>query len=551
MIAEGELAMRPCTHTSSKKMRRAVLFMWLLMGFTLAVFSSSQAFAAPESDNFDDNIKDNTKWGTDQVKVGGHLDETGGHLEYTCRSVPRSSSDRPWVLRQFPYDTNWWIQIDATNYTYPSVNQWSSFGINVRHVLGTSNKETENEIEVELAAFEQSMTREFYAEFHHKGIYWDAVQGTPDFSAPIRLDFNATTKVFTVSYDADPGPNEQWITFGTFGVGSSGGGSNGNADWSLTGADKFVAYVFGYAEHMSVDNGQLYGDNFKEDGGVPWTGPFIGPTGSFRFAFPANSPLLPIIASITGHYSGVYPPPAWAGLLKVLGIRRYEMDIAQDESGKLFYMGTMEGVTTRDNNSQLSGALGAVSTVNGKPTAKIKGSFDHNIDGKPGKSGGTANIPVEVIKIAGIDSVAGIASYNGKIDGVPFSDKNVPFQVDAPLGTVENLKKDWTLQLDFATKQPPKGKSYIVASAQLVLPNGDTIVFPEKRTVYNKNTGYTVSFSRGTNTTAQKIDTKTSILIKGMTLEKQGAVWQPTAGTLTYKFFGQKGTGNLMEFVAP
>ena len=30
-----------------------------------------------------------------------------------------------------------------------------------------------------------------------------------------------------------------------------------------------------------VNDGEMYGDNFKEDGGVPWVGPFIGPTGDF------------------------------------------------------------------------------------------------------------------------------------------------------------------------------------------------------------------------------------------------------------------------------
>jgi hypothetical protein len=47
------------------------------------------------------------------------------------------------------------------------------------------------------------------------------------------------------------------------------------------------------------------------------------------------------------------------------------------------------------------------------------------------------------------------------------------------------------------------------------------------------------------------VDKKTSILIKGMTLTKQGNVWQPTAGTITYKFFGQQGSGNLLDFYVP
>jgi len=519
--------------------------MWFLIALIPAFFCLGQAFADTAGDDFDDNKKDTTKWGTDEVRGHGHLNETGGRLEYTCGSgTALDSSDRPWILRRFPYNADWSIQIDATNNTAPTGNQWSSFGIIVHSAI-----DQDNEIEVELEA-DPGGVNAFLAEFHYYGfLYGTATQITGSKSAPIRISFNSATKVLTVSYSLDPGPNYQWVDFGSFGV----NGDNGSADWGLTDTDQFIAYVFGYSENMAVNDGQLYGDNFLESGGVTPVMPPPGPTGKFRFAFPTNNPLLTIIASIIGHYSGVYPPAAFSGLLNVLGTRTYEMDIAQDESGKLSYMGTVQGVTTQDNNSQLSGAIGAISTVDGKPTAKLKGSFDDKVDGTPGKSKGTANIPVEVINIGGIDSVAGTASYSGKIGGVPFSDRNVPFQVDAPLGTVGNLKKDWTLQLDITGKQDAKGKTYIVASSQLVLPNGDTIVFPEKKTRYSTKSGYALSFKGGTNVTVNppKVDKKTSILIKGMTLTKQGNVWQPTAGTITYKFFGQQGSGNLLDFYVP
>ena len=545
--------MRRHTRASCERTRKVFPLICLLVGLSLFFFCSSQVFADEQGDNFDDPIKNTDKWGKDEFKNGGRLNETRGRLEYVVGQASATDSmDRPWILRQFPTTADWWIQIDATNNTDPSNGQWSSFGINVRHILGATNKESGNEIEVELAAFPNSSTREFYGEMHSNGLYWDALMGTPGISAPIRIAFNAAAKVFTLSGFTDVGGGPQWYDFGTFGVGPSGGGYY--PDWGLTSTDKFVAYVFGYSNKMTVNDGKMYGDNFKEDGGVPWVGPFIGPTGKFRFAFPANSPWLAIIASITGHYSGLYPPSSWAGLLEALGIRPYEMDIAQDESGKLSYMGTMEGVTSRDNNSQLSGPLGAISTVNGKPTAKLKGSFNHNVDGKPGKSAGTAKVPMEVINIGGIDSVAGTTSYSGKIKGVPFSDKNVPFQVDAPLGTVENLKKNWTLQLDITSKQNSKGKSYLVASAELLLPNGDTIVFPEKKTTYSAKKGYSLSFSRGTNVTVEpdRLDKKTSISIKRMTMtQQQDGTWQPTGGTITYKFLGQQGSGNLVDFIPP
>ena len=95
-----------------------------------------------------------------------------------------------------------------------------------------------------------------------------------------------------------------------------------------------------------------------------------------------------------------------------------------------------------------------------------------------------------------------------------------------------------------------KGKERTVAGARLTLPNGDTIVFPEKVTRYSATKGYSLSFNRGTNITVNptRIDKKSSISIKRMTL---GPGSQPTGGTIVYQFLGQKGTANLTDFLAP
>jgi hypothetical protein len=45
------------------------------------------------------------------------------------------------------------------------------------------------------------------------------------------------------------------------------------------------------------------------------------------------------------------------------------------------------------------------------------------------------------------------------------------------------------------------------------------------------------------------VDKKSKVMIKGMTLEKQGQVWKPTGGTMSYQFLGQKGQGNLLDFL--
>ena len=213
----------------------------------------------PDSaDDFNDGIKDPAKWGTDEVKGRGQLNETNGRLAYTCGSKNGiSSSDRPWKLTQFPYDAPWEIVIDATNTTSPTGNQWSSFGIVVENA-----KNEDDWIEVELAASEQSHM--FWAEFYDNNAYsGDASAGAMSTSAPIRISFNNVTKVFTVSYF----DGVVWNSLGTFGVNGS-GGINGNATWGLTDSDHFIAYIFGYSENMTVIDGEMYGDNFQETGGV-------------------------------------------------------------------------------------------------------------------------------------------------------------------------------------------------------------------------------------------------------------------------------------------
>jgi hypothetical protein len=530
--------MRQHAETGPGQRRAGVLKMWLLTGLILAVLSPNWAFASG-GDNFDNNSRDPAKWGVDEVKGHGRLNETNGRLEYTCGTgTALDSSDRPWIIERFPYDADWEIWVDATNNTSPSGDQYSSFGINVR-----SANYQGNEIEIELEAYGSGF-RGFLAEFHFGGIpFGYAEQGAATQSAPIRLSFNATTKVFTVSYYADPGTGYQWVDFGSFGVNGS-GGANGNALWGLTDSDQFVAYVFGYSEKMTVGDGQLYGDNFVETGGVAPAITAPGPTGSFKFGFPLNNPLLTAILNITGNYKG---SDSWFKLQK----RNYAMDVAQDESGKLSGMGTMDGVKNTSGPPDISGA-GAITTVNGKPTVQVKGSFSGTFDGVAATASTTLRGPVDVTDLGGgTAGFAGTGSLKGKLGGVPFNGTRDEF--DAPEGTSGNLKKQWSLRLDIAGRQDSKGKTYLVASSQLLLPNGDTIVFPEKRTKYSAQAGYSLSFKGGTNVTVtpQKVDKKTSILIRGMTLAKKGNAWETTAGTITYSFLGQKGTGNLVDFIVP
>jgi hypothetical protein len=276
----------------------------------------------------------------------------------------------------------------------------------------------------------------------------------------------------------------------------------------------------------------------KFSGGTPVP---VDPTGNFDFSFPTGNPDLTAIADLSGNYQGVNKHQ-----------RDYNVDVAQDESGKLAVMGTATGFLSKEGNPTISGNIGGISTVSDEPTAQLKGSFTGTRDGVPVTAKGTAKGPVEITDIgSGVSGVSGTAGGSAKVGGVPYSAKNGPVSLPVTPSQASHLHKDWSLQLNIQSKvNPSSGKSYIGATGQLLLPNGDTISYPERVVKYSKK-GYSITFKGGTNITIQpnKIDKKSKVVIKGMTLEQQGQAWKPTGGTMSYQFLGQKGTGNLLDFL--
>jgi len=277
----------------------------------------------------------------------------------------------------------------------------------------------------------------------------------------------------------------------------------------------------------------------KFSGGTPLP---VDPTGNFDFSFPTGNPDLTAIANVSGNYEGVTPEKK----------RHYNVDVAQDESGKLAVMGTATGFLSKEGNPTISGNIGGISTVSDEPTAQLKGSFTGTRDGVPVTGSGTAKGPVETTDIGGgVSGVSATAGGSAKVSGVPFSIKNGPISYPVTPSQASHFHKSWSLQLNIQSKvNSNTGKPYIGATGQLLLPNGDTISYPERVVKYSKK-GYSLNFTGGTNITIQpnKADKKSKVIIKGMTLEKQGQVWKPTGGTMTYQFLGQKGTGNLLDFI--
>ena len=543
------------TRTSISRTLALVVAIGLINAFT-----SDEIFAA--GDDFNDNAKDASKWGADTNVGGGVFTERNQRLEYTCASpgIPEDDAIRPWILTRFPYNADWEMQIDTFNSTVPNQNfQVNSAGITLLSPLTTSD-----DIFVELYSSQLGgppARTGFQSDLTTGGSTVAQVDGGINgiTNGAVRLAFNSTTKVITAFYDSNVSNGYQWVQFASFGVAGA-GGANGNTNWGLTASDQFSIFVYGFSQGMAINSGQMYLDNFMETGGIAPAGPpSPDPIGSFRFGFPSNNPLLTRIVDLSGNYRGTAP-------------RNYSIDVAQDETGQLAIMGTMDGVKNANGSPVISSNVGTIKTVNGEPTAQLNGSFTGTRDGVNITASGTAVVPVKVVDVGGGNQgVAGTGSYKSNIGGVSFSATNAPLRLTAPPGAVNNLKKDWSFQLDIAMKLVEgkgngkgqgsgkgkgKGKSHLgtFASARLLLPNGDTIVYPDQTIKpYSAKKGHSLSFNNGTNITKNPpaIDKNASITITGLKFVQQGAVWRPSGGTITYQFLGQQGKANLLDFVMP
>jgi hypothetical protein len=522
--------------------------LWLL---GVSLLGPLATFAASTGDNFDDNVVSPSRWGRDQTFGRGVLLEKNHRLEYTCSapSLTEDGSNRPWVLTRFPYNGDWEVQVDVFDNSIPS----QAFQVNSAGIIIYSPHSADTDVYMELYSTGFGLpfsTTGFHTEMEidgdDVGIGDSGVTG--DTNGAVRLRWDSTNHVLTAYYDQDVSDGYDWVELASFGLAGS-GGVTGNGNWGMTDADQFFLQLYGYSAGMVVSSGQMYLDNFKETGGVTPNGqPPPEPTGKFQFKFPTNNPLLTAIMNLTGNYTGVTPL-----LVSNDHARTYSVDVAQDESGKLVAMGAMDGVANATGGSELSGSVGSVATVNDKPTVQLTSSFKGTGDGFPVTANASGATPVELVDVGGGSNVVAVtANIAAKAAGIPFRLKQMPVLVPANSTFQNNPKKDWNVDLDLSRKVI-KGKERTVASAQLVLPNGDTIAFPEKVVRYSATKGYSLSFKRGTNITANptRMDKKSSISIQRLLFVQQDGGWEPTGGAVTYRFLGQKGSGNLTDFLAP
>ena len=229
---------------------RTALITSLLFSFALAARAATTV-----GDNFNDNSKDPTKWGTDTISVG-RFSEQDGQLEFwvepTISTPLTGASSRPWILNQLPYDLDWSVELEPEiACSCNSVGDALAGGLLLQSVgnpayhLVLVNQDRKTGIftgasETIATLFSGSVTN-------------GSVTTARPLATMIRLEFNSTTKVIRALHaqiTALPPTNLVFSVVGTFGV-AGGGGANGNGAWGMTSGNKFAIAVIGIAEHQA------------------------------------------------------------------------------------------------------------------------------------------------------------------------------------------------------------------------------------------------------------------------------------------------------------
>ncbi len=234
---------------------------WKLIGLALVGYATATTIGFANfigADNFDDNVKNPTLWGTDLIDGNGALAEINSRLEYTGSGPGVNDANRPWTLNYGSFTSDWQLTLDVFNSHVAAPGEVSSFGMEVFQRDGSPN----NSVFVELYSVEGK--KGFYSVLRENDIYVAEVDtGNLDAQfGTVRISYDAGSQTMTTSYDPDGSANGfLGIPLGSFGINGS-GGATGNANWGMDAASEFYVNVYGYSEEATITSGMLYGDNF-------------------------------------------------------------------------------------------------------------------------------------------------------------------------------------------------------------------------------------------------------------------------------------------------
>lgn len=231
------------------------LSIWIV-GVLAGILSNECRANLNGSDNFDDNIKDATRWGTDFINGAGFITETNGRLEYTASGSPVDRAGRPWALNFGSYTENWGVRVDV-NVPQQTLtpSQFVGIGVSVfpgtnvaavrtnRFVVGLNQDGGNHEFDCSVAV---NSTQEAHI----------GKMATAAVSAAVLVAFDASTKTLYAYYDEDGSVGGySWLLLGS---------TNIAAGWNMTSTSVFTVGVVGSSFSLPVDSTKnVFADNFQ------------------------------------------------------------------------------------------------------------------------------------------------------------------------------------------------------------------------------------------------------------------------------------------------
>ncbi len=225
--------------------------------FAVALATPANLFGA---DNFNDDVRDPTKWGTDDSENTGMLTEIDGRLEYTGQAPEDpfgGFAERPWILNTGSYTEDWEARVDV----HVAEKTLAEDGNDTRMVLVVYGEDQSAEVQLEIKHENGAPRRRFRFTNEQDE---EEIANTTATDAALRIHFNAAQKVLTLSYDANgPIGGYTWTTLKTIDVDAL------TSDWLMDDASRFTLAIFGEHEGVTVEPGEAWADNFEATSALP------------------------------------------------------------------------------------------------------------------------------------------------------------------------------------------------------------------------------------------------------------------------------------------
>jgi hypothetical protein len=285
----------------------------------------------------------------------------------------------------------------------------------------------------------------------------------------------------------------------------------------------------------------------------------INPQGDFGLQYPDDPPegVAPVYDA-TGHYEGKIPFTETPGnpLTKP---RAFNVDVAMDETGKLdVQVNSVDGLVSDPANQPLTAKL---TTFEGSPrisaTTHGKGTLDGtalsasasgtvtDLKLTPTAPGLTAQAEQQNVTVEGLRKYRATVAF-GELKPITVVKKDGPFTMP---DTSAEVSREWGITVNLQERLDAKNRRKLYAGALLTLPNQRQLQFAERPVKYSAKNGFTLKLIKGVRDDLS-IDKRTRVTVKNMQFScSADGSCDVSGGTLSYAFLGQKGKGEIADFL--